>query len=422
MAITLAKEILASPTTFRNNSNIVSVDTMNIPWENDSMEYSFSNCYNLKGVYNISNDVINLSYTFYNCHSLDTISYIPSDAIYMSGTFYNCSNLINCPKIPSNVSNMSYTFCGCNNLNVTPTIPNSVTNIVGCFADCYSLTHTPTIPENITNLQSTFYNCSNLTSFPTIPNSVSDMTQTYALCKNISGIITYPTNIECLRGTYAYCENITSIPNIPASVTDLYGTFEGCINVSGDIYILSDKVLDCKNMFNGTSQIKNIYIPFNFTNDYAETLYCYSSDYGYDSIYIKCFKNSAQVYYQNGSINDDIKNIQFNESKTEIIVESYSNTSTYSIDTTNNITINHTNGSQSLTLKSFIDAGYDGYGTYDGVYIKDILTSQLPQIPEDVVDINLSDYETRTSNYKTDLIKYIGTNTSVVVPSTGFEG
>ena len=53
----------------------------------------------------------------------------------------------------------------------------------------------------------------------------------------------------------------------------MYGTFDGCISIIGDIDIYSENIVNAENIFNNTSSLKDVYIPFKYDNGVYTTTY-----------------------------------------------------------------------------------------------------------------------------------------------------
>ena len=233
-----ADTVIISNTTFKNNTDIVSVDLQNTPFVDNNMSFAFQGCTNLVTITNINNNVTNLAYAF-----------------------RNCNNLINIPSIPNNVTNLDYTFSYCNSLTATPVIPNSITSLNHTFYNCKSLTTAPVIPNSITNMQFTF-SISGLTTAPEIPESVTDLWWTFGGTK------------------------ITTAPEIPQNVTNMSYTFHGCDNLIGNVYIHSEIVENasfCFTELGGIHNTKYVYIPFRDSNNNYTTTYNSFISAGYDT-------------------------------------------------------------------------------------------------------------------------------------------
>lgn len=206
---------------FYNNKNIVSVDLNNVPFVNKSMNSAFYNAMNLRSVEKINSNVTN-----------------------MRNTFARCSNLVNAPVIPNSVTCMVGTFRGCNNLINAPVIPNSVTNMESTFESCKNLVNAPILSSNLRYMFRAFYSCNKLVNAPVLPNSVS----------NISG-------------AFCSCSNLVNAPIIPNSVSSMWYSFSSCGNLTGNIFIHSAKISNATTVFDDSSAIKNVYIPYRYINN-----------------------------------------------------------------------------------------------------------------------------------------------------------
>lgn len=160
-----------------------------------------------------------------------------------TNTFYGNTNIVNvdCNYTPWQNNSMHSAFMGCHNLKSVNNINNNVNNMTYTFYNCYNLTNVQSIPNSVQNMAGTFNGCTNLINTPVIPDSVKDVMYLFNGCTNLI--------------------NGTSIPN--NNITSLANTFRNCINLTGDIYIYSEKISDLTLAFAGTSNIKNVYIPFN---------------------------------------------------------------------------------------------------------------------------------------------------------------
>ena len=94
--------------------------------------------------------------------------------------------------------------------------------------------------------------------------------------------------------TFEDCTNLTQAPVIPNSVTDMSRTFLGCTNLTGNIIIKSENVTNFRSCFSmtNTSKIKNVYIPYKYTNGVNTKTYnaAFNASYGINGI------NGVTVY------------------------------------------------------------------------------------------------------------------------------
>lgn len=210
---------------FYNNPSVVSVDLQDVPFVNNDMSCAFSDCYNIRTVGKINDNVTNMCQTFFYCPNFNQNIQIPNSVTDMSETFFYCSNLNQNIQIPNSVTDMADTFSGCTSLNQNIKIPNSVT----------------TLPQ-------TFYGCTNLNQNIQIPNSVTNMYSTFSGC------------------------NLNQNIQIPSSVINMYDTFYGCNSITS-VTIDSINVNSAHGCFSGTSTAKNVYLPFHFMNNSITTTY-----------------------------------------------------------------------------------------------------------------------------------------------------
>lgn len=196
---------------FYRNRTITSVDLGGVPWTSNRLTCTFYECTNLSSITNIPNSIDTLDYTFFDCAFTDTPT-LPSSIINLPSAFQRCSKLINI------------------------VIPNTVVNLgvntqsgVGTFAQCEKLINGPTIPDSVRDMHSTFSHCTNLVNAP-----------------DMSGA---------------------------ANITYMGWTFYNCSNLTGNICIKSPKITSAYQCFGSTSAIKNVYIPFTYTNGVNTTTY-----------------------------------------------------------------------------------------------------------------------------------------------------
>ena len=199
--------------------------------------------------------------------------------------FAFCQNLKTVVNFPTkNVTNMYAAFAGCAYITNVPSIPNGVLDLNQTYAGCYRLVTAPSIPNSVVNMSGTFKSCNlGLQTAPSIPASVTNMMETFASCANLRNTPIIPNRVENLCNTFYNCINIKSSCNIPTSVTNMSGTFSFCSNLTGNIYILSNKISNAIDCFNMTTNIKNVYIPFNYANGVPSATYNSFTTAGYNT-------------------------------------------------------------------------------------------------------------------------------------------
>ena len=298
----------------------------NIPNSVTNMANAFESCSNLIGnIPNIPDSVTNMTYAFYYCNNLTgPIGKIGNNVKNMRNSFWSCSNLTgNIPTIPNGVADIKGAFAYCNNLSGTiPEIPESVINIDCAFWCCENLTGSiPKIPNNTVYSAYSFANCFNVTTldFDTLPNTITDayamfhgcrsitsnipnysgiksegMQEMFSGCCNMRGTLhPFPNTVTNFHGAFFECRNITGsipelpenteeldnfvtncvnltgkFPNIPSKAKSCVQTFRNCVNMSAsDVYVFSDEIGYCSNMFMGCINRINIYVHPN-TNTY----------------------------------------------------------------------------------------------------------------------------------------------------------
>ena len=120
----------------------------------------------------------------------------------------------------------------------------------------------------------TFYSSGNaaLTTVTNINNNTVNMVNTFYNCQNLTTIDRFPDSVTDISGCFESCKSLTSVPSIPNSVTCMNYTFAGCTNLTGYFYIYSNNVTNATNCFANTTKIKEVYIPFTYSNNaYTQT-------------------------------------------------------------------------------------------------------------------------------------------------------
>lgn len=264
--VVLQNSANATSGVFTGNVNITDVRFgRNVGFTNNNMYSAFRGCANLISVSGIPTNTTDMSLTFDHCYNLINAPTIPDNVTGMSQTFYCCYNLINGSEIPANVTNMYLAF-SCTNLINAPVIPNKVTDMESAFYNCHSLTNAPVIPVNVIDIKDVFRNCTNLVNVPNMTQAISvkNMSGAFWNCTNLVNAPAMPTNVTNMCQTFIDCINLVNAPIIPANVTNMYGTFRNCTNLTGNIKIMSNRIVNAAiaNCFMNTSKTKNVYIPF----------------------------------------------------------------------------------------------------------------------------------------------------------------
>lgn len=254
---------------FTNDSvkNIVnSVNCNNVYFINNTASNIFNNAPNLTSVTNIHNTTTNLSGAFCNCYNISTIPTIPNTVTDLSNTFMYCYNITNVTFAEnSSVTNMANAFYNCINLQEA-VIPNNVTNLCRAFRNCTTITYAPTIPDSVTNMVDTFHYCANLTSVNNISNNADNLYLTFS-GTGLTDMPIIPNSVTNMYSTFHKCYNLVNVTEIPESVEVMDFTFSQCNNLTGDIYIKSEEVKSAGSCFYGTGLEKNVYIPYNYTEN-----------------------------------------------------------------------------------------------------------------------------------------------------------
>ena len=350
---------------YNENANIVSVNLDNNEWYFNSMINSFINCYNLKEVTNINNNVYYMDDTFTYCKNMIDAPVLPTNAKYLIQPFWGCSNLVNAPVIPNNVINMYRTFAWCTNLVNAPEIPNSVTNMYATFNQChnlvnasdipnsvidmsltfwgcYNLVNAPVIPNSVVNMFGTFYECNSLLNISSISNSVINMHQTFSGCSSLVNAPEIPNGVSDMSDAFRDCTNLVNAPVIPNSVTNMSWTFSECVNLSGDIEIYSEKINNTSACFQLTELNKDVYIPFKNNDVYTET---------YNSFINAGYSTTERV---NGALLIDINYDEFKDWRydtltngTKLLYEYLGTNDRIIVPTNNTLINNYTSGETS---------------------------------------------------------------------------
>ena len=179
------------------NGELSNLDTSNII----SMEYMFTNCFNIASLDLSSFDtlkVTNMSYMFNNCErltSLDLSSFDTSKVTNMSYMFYYCRKLASLDLSnfnTSNVTNMSYMFYRCPlvTLDLSNFNTSNATNMSNMFNGCEKLTSLDLSSfdtSNVTTMGQMFQYCSLLTDIKELnADNVTNMSSVFLSCKQLT--------------------------------------------------------------------------------------------------------------------------------------------------------------------------------------------------------------------------------------------
>ena len=287
--------------TFYNCFNLITPPSMNNASNVVNMSKAFYWCNNMTSAPTIPNTVKDLSYAFYVCRNIVNPPVIPNGVSNLNWAFGSMDKMVNPPIIPESVTSLNSTFYGCRGLTTNvPVIPNSVTDLSSTFYYCFNLATAPVIPNSVTKMYQTFESCSNLTTPPVIPNNVTNLARTFVGCYNLTTPPVIPNSVTDMNYTFWQCNNMTSAPITPASVTNMEYTFSNCKALTGDIFIQSENIIDAINCFYNTTAIKNVYIPFTYTNgEYTKSYNAFTAA-GYDNA-----GTTNGVYLKDISLVDD---------------------------------------------------------------------------------------------------------------------
>ena len=196
--------------------------------------------------------------------SLKEVIITNSDVIYSNAFFY-CSSLTSI-TIPDSVTHIGFNaFFGCNGLT-SFTLPDTLISIgSSAFAECNKLSSI-TIPEGITIIESGVFNsCYKLTSV-TLPNTLTSISAgAFIDCRNLQ-TINIPESITSIgKSAFFGCWSLTSI-EIPEGVTRIESdTFRACSSLTSVVIPESVTYIDIY-AFYGCSSLTSIVIPEGLTS------------------------------------------------------------------------------------------------------------------------------------------------------------
>ena len=201
------------------------------------MNYTYSDCVNMKTAPRIPDGVEIMYWTFNNCEKLLNAPNIPKGVCNLDGTFGGCISLKETPYIPEGVTTLNGTFDCCENLITVTNIPDGVTEMASTFSNCIELKNIPELPRSIVNLNGTFKNCKKLTEAPKLPKSVLNLRETFLNCDGIIDAPEIPDSVINMNKTFYGCMSLKTVSVVPASVTNMQETFSGCGALTGEIVI-----------------------------------------------------------------------------------------------------------------------------------------------------------------------------------------
>lgn len=236
-----------------------------------------------------------------------------------------------------------------------------------------------------------FYNCTALISVTNINSNVVDMSSTFTGCSNLTTVSTIPQKVKTLAGImYKDTLNIggafsgTGImiaPTIPGAVTNMLGTFSNCQALI-DGGTIPSSVTDMRFCYSGCTNLTTIpTIPSSVTS--------------VQSTYAGCTALSGKVFIESYNITDASNCFDGTSLRKYVYIP-----------------FKYANNTNSATYNAFIAAGYDIYGTKDGVSLKDISDADQTSTYE-IDDTKYSFTFSGTTAY---LEKYIGSDTNVILP------
>ncbi|WNY25679.1 leucine-rich repeat domain-containing protein [Methanolapillus millepedarum] len=162
--------------TFRNNSNILSITGNETDFIDDNC---FSNCSNLTSI-NLPNATTLGTWSFSKCSNLTSIDF-PNITTIGNWSFSFCPNLISI-NFPNAITVEKDAFVNCSNLT-SISLPNATTFEDDAFANCSNLTSI-SLPKAETFGNRAFQNCSNLTSI-SLPSATTLEDGAFSYCSNL---------------------------------------------------------------------------------------------------------------------------------------------------------------------------------------------------------------------------------------------
>lgn len=372
---------------------------------------AFSGCTNLLGMVfppkltNIASDA------FLNCKNLTSLVFSTNNILSAIGAeaFSGCTGLTNV-DIPNSVTNLgTLVFLNCSNLtaiNVSPTnrfyssvagvlfnasqtslleyppglagsynVPNGVTNLSSlAFENSYALTSI-TIPSGVTMGSSLFLGCSGLVSVTLPPTLTNIPSSTFSGCGSLANI-TIPNSVSAIGAdAFLNCSSLVSI-TIPSEVTSIgTGAFEGCTSLVSVSLPMNLTAISVDAFFNCTS-LAGIIIPNGVTNIEA------SAFSGCSSLANVIIPSSVTIVGSDAFANCPNISVYFTGN------EPSNNGTAFSGDTHNNV------------VEYLV--GTTGWGaTYGGVAAE---------------PLSLPGFAYTVTNQAVSIIRYTGTNGSVVIP------
>lgn len=214
--------------TFMSCQYLKSADLPNIS-SVESLNSTFSGCYDLESVLLETSNVTNMQSTFSECHALSSVTLTDTSNVKnMSNMFYECWNLRSIPMMnTSEVTSMYKMFYDCGKLTTIPELNTSkVKNMNGMFAGCTGLTSLPEIDAtNATDLSYFFggEEVTNLTSFGGFKNLKTSIADDYCLAKAPN------LDLQSLANIASKVYNFTANGETPA-------TGQGVLKLHPDVY------------------------------------------------------------------------------------------------------------------------------------------------------------------------------------------
>lgn len=256
---------------------------------------AFGNCTSLKSITFGPHISLLNHYAFYNCTSLEEVTISRSFSSTYVGVWTNCTALkrFNIPSIsvwldctlsshhPFAASGEGHLYIGSSEVT-TVTIPSTIEEIKAyAFYNCVGITSI-TIPSSVTSIGAdAFYGCSGLTGTITIPSTVSTIGQyAFSGCSGITKAIVNSTQARILY-LFQYCTNLQEV-ELGGSVTKILGLFRDCSSLTTVTYNNAiDHTEGTYNYLNCSSMsrinLKNIDCWLNSTFNRADNHPSYSS-------------------------------------------------------------------------------------------------------------------------------------------------
>jgi len=170
-------------------------------------ENMFENCTNLNSIVLSDNIEILPNYIFYNCTNLTDVT-LPANLKYIDFfSFSNCESLTSIVLPDSVISIWEGLFTDCTALKNVK-LPEGLTSIPrNMFENCPAL-ESIMIPESVTKIDSlAFYNCTGLTEI-TLPKGLVEIVSAFDTCTNLSKVIIWENATDIDEDAFFGCTKV----------------------------------------------------------------------------------------------------------------------------------------------------------------------------------------------------------------------